>query len=48
MSNQLHPIAVRLNPGSDEHDPKFHEAVHERLEWGMEHHIPNLVDMGWE
>jgi hypothetical protein len=46
MSHQLHPIAVRLNPGSDEHYPKFHEAIHERLEWGMEHDIPNLVDMG--
>jgi hypothetical protein len=48
MSNQLHPISVRRNPGSDEHYPKFHEAVHERLEWGTEHDIPNRVDMGGE
>jgi hypothetical protein len=48
LSHQLHPIAVRLNPGSDEHYPKFHQAVHERLEWGTEHDIRNIIDMGGE
>jgi hypothetical protein len=48
MSNQLHPIAICRNPGSDEHYPKFHQAVHERLEWRVEHDIPNRVDMGEE